>query len=220
MRPPPARLAASPCGQVKGTGARSRPALGWGCRSSGIAAQALRLATPPLGARSPCALSLVPRSAQRSRPLLIGRPFLSAVAMCHQVAVVSAVLGSRCAEPRIADTTAPFPCGRGRSAASVPFVSQSLNARALPIFAALMLATFPDFAALNVETSGSASRLCFSPCPSDASLQKAEVGRPRDRRYRAELSPRLPVFFGYRGVLRCDEINFLIKYLNFFFHYP
>jgi hypothetical protein len=200
MRPPPARLAASPCGEVKGTGARSRPALGWGCRSSGIAAQALRLATPPLGARSPCALSLVPHSAQRSRPLLIGRPFLSAIAMCHQVAVVSAVLGSSCAEPRTADTTAPFPCGRGRSAASVPFVSQSLNARALPIFAALMLATFRPTAARPTEKSGSASRLCFSPCPSAASLPKAEVGRLRDLRQCAELSPSLPVSFGYRDV--------------------
>lgn len=200
MRPPPARLAASPCGQVKGTGARSRPAAWWGGRSSGIAAQALRLATPPLRARSPCALSLVPRSAQRSRPIMIGRPFLSAIAMCHQVAAVSAILGSSCAEPRTADPTAPFPCGRGRSAASVLFVSQSLNARALPIFAALMLATFRPTAARPTEKSGSASRLCFSPCPSAASLPKAEVGRPRDLRYRAELSPRLPVFFGYRGV--------------------
>ena len=164
-------------GQVKGTGARSRPALGWGCRSSGIAAQALRLATPPLVARSPCALSSLRSSAQRSRPLLIGRPFLSATASCHQVAVVSAVLGSCCAEPLIADTTAPFPCGRGRSAASVHFVSQSLNARALPIFATLMLATFRPTASRPTEKYGSAFWLCFSPCSPAASLPKAEVGR-------------------------------------------
>ena len=132
MRPPPARLAASPCAEVKGTGAR-------------------------------------------------------------------------CAEPRIADTTAPFPCGRGRSAASVLFVSQSLDARALPIFAALMLATFRPTAARPTEKYGSASRLCFSPCPSAASLPKAEVGRLRALRQSADLSPSLPVSFGYRDVLRCDK---------------
>ena len=131
---------------------------------------------------------------------MIGRPFLSAIAVCHQVAAVSAALRSCCAEHRAADTSAPFPCAPGRSAASVLFVSQSLNARALPIFAALMLATFPDFAALNVETSGSASKLCFTPCPPAASLPKAVVGRPRARRQSADLSPRLPVFFGYRDV--------------------
>ena len=77
-------------------------------------------------------------------------------------------------------------------------VTPGMGARALQELPEVALATLPRFAALMLAESGSAPVLGFTPCPPAASLPKAEVGRPRDLRQSAELSPRLPVLISRR----------------------